>query len=406
MIKTVLIRNYHMEENKYLHFKAVDFSKDQRFLKWRFERDESSSIFWEEYKEKHPEQVQEIKRAIEIIDSVVIIDPIISTKEKEIALTKLNRRYLQRDKKKNRLILYTTSAVAGLALLLTLGWFIGNQNITFLKAKSDTIKIGDENNEDQIRLISAGQTLIIENNTDIICNEQGVLNVKEDKQITSREHVQTNIYDNKLIVPYGKRSSLLLSDGSKIWINSGSELEFPSVFNSNKREIKVKGEIYIEVAKKDKQDFYVHTDQVSVKVLGTIFNVSSYKEDACASVVLVKGSVEATTPTGITRRLRPEQMMTVSGNDVAIQKVNVSYFTSWKDGQLYFNGELLGNILRKLARYYAVEMIFDEKIGEQRCSGKLVLMDDIEEVLKNISIISPVTYRKNNNQIKIEMRKN
>ena len=105
---------------------------------------------------------------------------------------------------------------------------------------------------------------------------------------------------NTLVVPRGRRSSLLLADGSRIWVNSGSVLRFPSHFDEKQRLIEAEGEIYIEVVKA-KIPFLVKTDKFTVNVLGTKFNISSYTDEEESTVVLVEGSVNVCTKKEMSR---------------------------------------------------------------------------------------------------------
>ena len=212
---------------------------------------------------------------------------------------------------------------------------------------------------------------------------------------------------NKLIVPYGKTTSLILSDSSKIWVNSGTTLIYPPVFDLNKREIYVEGEIYIEVAKKDTLPFVVKTAQMNINVHGTKFNVSAYKEDETQFVVLVEGSVAVKN-----KKLEKEEELSPDdkyeysnlSNKDQIEKVNSHDYICWRQGFLHFEDEHLNVVLKKLERFYNIPLHYDaDAVKKIIVSGKLDLEENIENVLNIISITTSITFYKSENYIKIEV---
>ena len=207
---------------------------------------------------------------------------------------------------------------------------------------------------------------------------------------------------NTLIVPYGSHSSIVLADGSKVWINSGSKLRFPSSFGPGERRIKVEGEIYIEVAKDTSRPFYVETPQLTVNVLGTKFNVSAYADDALQSVVLVEGKVNVKANSNEDFVLLPNQRFKLSDGISGIDEVNAYDYISWKDGVLQFRGETMKDIIQRLSRYYNVSITCTPEVAQKCTMGKLILFDDIEQVMKTFSLLYDVQCTIEAGSIKIE----
>lgn len=198
---------------------------------------------------------------------------------------------------------------------------------------------------------------------------------------------------NQLIVPKGKRSSILFSDGTKLWINSGSRAIYPVIFDNKKREIFIEGEAFLEVSHDETRPFIVRTASLNLKVLGTSFNISSYPEDKVASIVLVKGSVEAMVNKQEKVLLKPNQMIAYNRetNEASLHKVDVFEYITWKEGWLLCNSEKLEDIIKKVSRYYDRDILFsDEKAKTFQISGKLDLKDNIDQVLHIISSTAPV----------------
>ncbi|KEO74084.1 FecR family protein [Anditalea andensis] len=206
---------------------------------------------------------------------------------------------------------------------------------------------------------------------------------------------------NSLIVPYGKRSNIVLEDGSRVWINSGSKLIYPAVFSDNKREVFLDGEAYFEIHEDASKPFIVKTKAMDVSVLGTGFNVSAYGNDDKISTVLVHGSIAFSTSKKAffnkSQLLKPGERAILNTVDhtVNIKKVDIEYYVSWKEGYMKFNNNKLQHIIGKLEKYYDIKIsIKDQAILAQTFTGKLDLKQDIEEVINIICSTSALTYSK------------
>ncbi len=236
-------------------------------------------------------------------------------------------------------------------------------------------------------------------------DEQGNMRVNQ-KQIDLPESSAREY--NQLIVPHGKTTRVTLSDGSSIWANSGTKLVYPAVFASEKREIYVEGEIYLEVARNEKHPFVVKTDMMEVNVLGTSFNVSAYKNDKQQFVALATGSVavKVTNKKNATT-MKPNQLYTLEKNTFAtkVEDADIYEYICWKDGFLIFRNESLTDVLKKIERYYNVVLTFDPaEVSKVTVSGKLDLKSDIRETFRIISITAPIVYEKEGDVIKISVK--
>lgn len=152
------------------------------------------------------------------------------------------------------------------------------------------------------------------------------IQTEKDKKVISKKKSDT-ANKNKLIVPYGRRSSIVLADGSKVWLNAGSSIMFPDAFDGNERRVYVEGEIYIEVARDVSKPFYVETPKMDVSVLGTKFNVSAYADDATHSVVLVEGKVNVALGDDFANYdLVPNQRLSFDNSNAKIDKIEAYDF--------------------------------------------------------------------------------
>lgn len=249
-----------------------------------------------------------------------------------------------------------------------------------------------ENNKNIQLIFSQKEKMSIsEDDSQIDYNEKGEIHVNSTKvNIPSEKKEKVEL--NKLIVPAGKRSSLTLVDGTKIWVNSNTTIIYPSSFSKNKREIYINGEAYLEVAHNFQKPFYVKTEQIDVKVLGTSFNICAYQEDQNQQVVLVNGKVEVNTIDKKKEMLTPGKLFEYDkqNGEASVTTVNTNNFTSWKNGYYQFSNQPLSILFKRLSRYYGQPIVWDKKVGALICSGKLDLTENLEDVLNGLKEASPI----------------
>ena len=197
---------------------------------------------------------------------------------------------------------------------------------------------------------------------------------------------------NQLLVPYGKRSSIVLSDGSKIWVNAGTRVIYPVEFTGGKREIYVDGEIYGEIAHDSRHPFVFKTKQMEVEVLGTSLNIVAYEKEKNQTVVLINGSVRVRPEGGKEQLMKPNQLFHSSPRNSDLQEVDVTNYTSWIDGSYRFRHEELGTVLNRLSRYYGVEISCTQSAAHLTCYGSLDLKDNVTRVLDGLCQTAPISY--------------
>lgn len=201
--------------------------------------------------------------------------------------------------------------------------------------------------------------------------------------------------DMTITVAKGQKADLILPDGSRVWVNSGSTLKYGARFNKKERIIHLEGEAYFEVAENKNAPFIVHSDDFSVKALGTAFDVKAYPEDELYSVVLVSGKVEAGDDNN-RLFLTPNQKIVYNRMNKNIQKTDVydgSIYTGWINNQLSFDSETFAGIASTLERNYNVSITFEsESLKNIRYSGTLK-NNSLESILQILSLTSPLSYR-------------
>lgn len=198
---------------------------------------------------------------------------------------------------------------------------------------------------------------------------------------------QTLFTDNVVKVSRGVVSYLHLPDGTQVWLNSGSRLTYNNSFDKENRHVKLDGEAYFEVTKNPRKPFIVQGKEMAVKVLGTKFNVKSYTEDATVVVTLLEGSVhlsDANNQSSTSLLLKPNERATFikENSKLSVNKVNAKNACEWIHGNLIFDDEELGQIVKCLEREYNITIkVRDKEINQLRFYGKFRNTQPIEEIL-------------------------
>lgn len=195
-------------------------------------------------------------------------------------------------------------------------------------------------------------------------------------------------------VPQGGEYSVILADGTKVWINSESELSFPSVFTGKERVVEVKGEAYFEVTKDADHPFVVKMGESAIRVLGTSFNACGYSEDSYEQITLVSGSVEVDYRGKQYKLIPGEQLEAISdGGEPNVKKVDVRLFASWKDGMFRFKDMPLDELVVKLKRWYDVNFVFEnENCKTYRFTGAIKKDVDFHEFIQLIETTTNVRF--------------
>lgn len=311
--------------------------------------------------------------------------------------------------KRKKIIIQCSSAAAMLILILGISVFFRT------------------NNEPDIRVYALNnQSVPMSGNTRLILSGKEEIEINTDKsrieyagngneiKIDASHQVSQNAGGvdpvmNTLIVPYGKRAQITLSDNSTIWLNSGSKLIYPAKFANDKREVYLEGEAIFEVSHNKEYPFHVVTLNLEVKVLGTVFNLSAYFDDNTTNTVLESGSVELKYKNN---SIFSQSKVNMVPGTLAVYnplkgtveqtKVNTQIFTSWRDGYFVFEQQPLGSILKKISRYYNVKIqLNDQELASETFSGQLDLRNSASQVLEIIAEIISAKIENIDNQILI-----
>ncbi len=241
---------------------------------------------------------------------------------------------------------------------------------------------------------------------------------------------------HQVIAPKGEKAEVVLSDGTRIWLNSESKLKYPESFTKGKRKVFLDGEAYFDVEKVPNSTFTVNVNDVNITVLGTEFNIKNYRDDDAFEVTVVEGSVmvaensdkvsfkplvlkpfekASISKTSHDVRLESTREKSPSGEiaapehaperKVTVRRVDTQAEVSWKDQKLIFDNETLSEMAVEMSRWYNIPVhVIDPELGKERYTGKFINNENLYQVLSAIELTTPVIYEVKDNEIYIKRK--
>ncbi|WP_139278067.1 FecR family protein [Pseudozobellia thermophila] len=390
---------------KYINYNIEDFITDEYFQKWVLDSDAMCDNFWQNWLNDYPERqglVEEARRFVLLLNAQeeTLPEQDFNAMWRNIIERRTDAAgYVAEKRKSNgKVFLRAAAVLVGLMATTLAVYFMGQSNTAVtetpaqitLELEDGTIKVLDEMSSDVV-----------------IRSEAGV--VKQEKNVLKYEggHSSDEVVKyNQLTVPYGKKFEVALSDGSHVYLNSGSKLKYPAHFIAGEpRNVYLDGEAYFSVEKDSERPFTVITDDMKTRVLGTEFNVSSYKNENNTSTVLVEGSVlvynSQEEPTEATVRLEPGQRAVFENNEIAVGQVNVEKYIAWKEGKLFFVDDPFTLILKELERNFNIEIENRYKaLGDKKFTGTFD-EESLDQILRVCSEHTPFQYERQDDKIVI-----
>jgi transmembrane sensor len=219
--------------------------------------------------------------------------------------------------------------------------------------------------------------------------KEGLLKYTSDRTSTSGE---TGF--NLISTPRGGQYQVELADGTHVWLNSATSLKFPANFTGNERKVELSGEAYFEVAKNPSKPFLVTANGVTVKVLGTHFNIMGYADEKEVKTTLLEGSVKLSY-NGNTAMLNPGQQGSIGGLQTAfkVDNVDVDDIVAWKNGLFAFNNEDIQTIMKRISRWYDVDVVFPENFKRKNFGGTISRFKDVSQVLTSLELTRSVHFK-------------
>ena len=303
------------------------------------------------------------------------------------------------DQKSRRMTLRWSIAAS---IILLVGLFVGRtiNGVRDMHEEQELAKnVMQPGTSKAILMMADGKEVVLEQgqNLNILLNER-VRVATSNRGIVYEEHgkgVVTEEY-NKLTTPIGGEYSLVLSDGTKVFLNADSELKYPVEFSDGKRIVDLKGEAYFEVHKDSLRPFVVRVNGAEVTVLGTSFNVNTYGDDGQIYTTLVNGSVRVSSvKNGQAEVLKPgmQSVMNVQSGLLTVRKVDVEPYVAWREGRFVFRAMTLDLIMRQLQRWYDFEVFYQNpELKDYEFRGVIKRDMDLDKVLSVIKVTTNVDF--------------
>lgn len=386
--------------------KKTDFLgllQDEEFVRLVMETSNPKELL-DELIQKNPEESESIHYAFEFIQINLSNKSKMSSEDFQKILTRILE-YSNRKSSTRTLSILPNLRIAAMFLVIIA---VGSL-IAYYQFSKDPLTEFAQNNvgisSQAVIVLSDGTEQSLKENNSFIDykSHNGEVIVRNDsnEETIDNNNLSKDAILNQVVVPYGKRQKVLLSDGTLVQLNAGSKLTFPAAFSGKTREVYLKGEGFFEVHKNAEVPFIVKTDNIDIKVLGTKFNVSAYEDEQVTSAVLVEGKVNVTQKNKIFSNkqftLNPGQgcFYSVGEQKSMVKVVDVNEYILWKDGLYNFKNLPLSAVVNRVHKYYNISIqIETKKMSNTLISGILVLSDDINEVMKYLSSTMEGRYEK------------
>lgn len=384
----------------------TDFLSDRKFIQWQLLPDDELNIYWADFIKCNPHLKAEIDKASLFLKTSGLNRPLLSDFDRTDLLKRIISSVELRKRRSERNIwrnFYAVASIAVVVVIVGMLLFLPKKETQLLGTENGII-VGNIINGEDVQLIVGKDALTFDFDVDIDIDEIGTATVTRTNSNDKKQYEVKQQSVNKLVVPFGKRSQLTLSDGSKVWINSGSIVEFPTRFNEEERDIYlVSGEIFLDVAVDKNRVFNVHTSNFMVKVHGTKFNLSAYS-DSPQSVVLVEGVVGLQSAGNKEILMSPnEQAVYTTNGKFNKQIVDTERYVSWKNGYLTLVHTPMTEVLSQIGRYYNLSFDYEQDVDlhNRTCTGKINLSENMDNVLSAIGVLTSTKFKKENNRIYI-----
>ena len=309
-----------------------------------------------------------------------------------------------------KVILWPRIAIAAsLFILFSLGGYFwirhSNRDAFEITAKND---LSPGKNSAVLTLANGKKILLSDAANGQLASEEGIIISKTKNgqliyRVTDAGNGDINQF-NTLETRNGEQYQVVLPDGSHIWLNATSSLRYPTAFSGKERVVELRGEGYFEIAKvfsslrggtpkqSTRVPFIVKTKTQQVEVLGTHFNINAYDDEPLTRTTLIEGSVQVSSgaPTVL---LKPGEQSILVGNQLNVNKANIEEAMSWKNGLFMFERENIESIMRKISRWYNVEVSYRGELPAESFSGVVNRFENVSQVLHLLSLTNRVHFK-------------
>lgn len=386
-------------EHNYESYNIEDFLNDPLFIEWMKYRTPQSEKMWNDWVKQSPVNLSvfyEAKLHLEILLSAK--KPYVDLQRKETVWNIIDT---STGNGTIRSFYYKWTAIAAAVVVAVFSVWLLNSSKNDQPLKSNMAQTKKEiiapGTNQAILTLADGKTIALDSATaGSIASQGGVNLLKSNGSLTYLPESVSNTTSviNTVSIPRGGQYKLVLADGSKVWLNAASELTFPSAFTGEERKVTLKGEGYFEVAHDKNKPFFVQVNGMEVKVLGTEFNINSYPDESGIRTTLVKGSVVIHAGKQ-TAKLSPgeQAVLQQESGTLNVKSVDVESQVSWKNGKFIFQDLDIYAVMRQLARWYNIDVVYGQHIPDEQFVGVISRNVSIAEVLSMLESTEAVSFR-------------
>ena len=249
--------------------------------------------------------------------------------------------------------------------------------------------------------LSGGETVLLDSRDEQVVREGGAEINFVGNQLDYTAITDKKAYWHKLNVPTGGTYFVRLNDGTKVWLNAETELEYPSVFTGKERQVVVQGEAYFEIAENSQQPFIVRVNGTAVKALGTAFNINTHAHKGTVKTILTEGKIEVSVGDK-TQIVTPGYAALSDGKGLSVEKADLEEALALKEGNFYFNGKRLHEILGEISRWYGVELRLKKNLNQETYKGGIKRDASIESVRRVLEDLTGYRITVDNRVLSVE----
>lgn len=297
---------------------------------------------------------------------------------------------------------WIAAACVLLCLYMGIGFFRGRPPIYQLAVKKYDINPGGNNavltlaNGSQIVLNGrANGKLAMQDGTSVTKTGDGIVTYQSEPIADG-----SKAGSNTITTPAGGQYHLILSDGTNVFLNAASSISYPASFSGDHRIVQITGEAYFEVAHDRRRPFQVKCNGQTVQVLGTHFNINAYPEEPSIKTTLLQGSVEISVK-GRSGKIKPGQQARVSNESILVANADTDQAIAWKNGDFIFNGEDLETVMRQIARWYNVSVIYKSHSDHGKLFATISRSKKLSEILQALEMNQNVHFKMEGRSVEV-----
>ena len=397
-------------QNNYETYSAEQFLDDAFFIEWIKYKTPRSEQFWAGWIGKSPANITAMREAEGQLRAILSVQRIRPGGSEAMDVWEQIQRSLRQEPDqvpgaRGVRPLYRWMAAAAVLLFMALGlWFVVGRDI---REKSTAVgpAIGQDfapGGDKAVLTLADGSRVVLDTADNGALTRQGSVTViKLNGQLAYNREGNTSaeVFYNTITTPKGGQYQLVLADGSKVWLNAASSLRFPTAFAGKERTVELRGEGYFEVAHDASKPFRVKVNDMEVQVLGTHFNINSYSDEPTVKTTLLEGRVmvKKADKKVYLNPGQQAQSAVASATVRVVPDVNTEEVIAWKNGYFSFHNADIQTVMRQLARWYGVEVVYKGAVPQRMFEGEMQRGLMLSQALKIL--------QKNNVHFKIEGEK-